>query len=69
MTKKELEKIISLCKSEGVAKVKTKDFELELSAEALKPVIVDDGKKPEEPEPTYSKEQILFWSVADVGEA
>lgn len=69
MTAKELEKIIALCKSQGVAKVKTQDFEIELSAHALKPVIVDDGKEPET-EKQYSNEDVLFWSVGgEFGEA
>lgn len=65
MTAKELKKIIALCKSEGLVKLKTKDVDLEFAPQFLKPKVIDDYKDIETEDKKYSDSDYLFWSVSD----
>lgn len=69
MDTKQLKKLVSFARKNGVLRIKTADFEVELSPQALFPQRQSHNKASAKPDliPTdsYSADEVLFWSAGN----
>ncbi len=69
---RELAKLISFCRKQGITSLKSGDFEVQLAPTALFPESAYKKKQNEsdtiETEPVYDGEAALFWSSAGIPE-